>query len=123
MKKFIAAVIVMFSLCLLTPYNAKAEGTWSNMGYGAGSILASCVYSPAKVVYALVGGITGGMAFLVTCGNQDVAQKIWIPSLRGTYVITPEMLKGKEQVQFVGQPETKTHQPQENKVQEDTIKR
>jgi hypothetical protein len=123
MKKFVPAVITILFLCLLTPYNAKAESTLSNVGYGAGSVLASCVYSPAKLVYALVGGFTGGIGFLVTGGNQDVAKKIWTPSVRGTYVITPEMLKGKEQVQFVGQPETKTSQPQENKVQEDSLRR
>ena len=123
MKKFIAAVIIIISLGLLTPCNAKAEGTLSNVGYGAGSVLASCVYSPAKLVYSLVGGFTGGIAFLLTGGNQDVAKKIWTPSVRGTYVINPEMLKGKEQVQFVGQPETKTYQPQENKVQEDSLRR
>lgn len=123
MKKFIAAVIIILSLCLLTPCNAKAEGTGSNVGYGAGSVLASCVYSPAKVAYALLGGLTGGLGFLLTGGNQDVANKIWTPSLRGTYVINPDMLKGKEQVQFVGQPDTKTYQPQENKVQEDSLRR
>lgn len=79
------------------------------------------------MVYALVGGLTGGMAFLLACGNQDVAKKIWTPSLRGTYVITPDMLKGKEQVQFVGQPErqpeTKTDQGQENQVREDSLRK
>jgi len=123
MKKFIAAVIIILSLCLLTPYNAKAESTTSNVGYGAGSVLASCVYSPAKLVYAGVGGLTGGIGFLLTGGNQDVAKKIWTPSVRGTYVITPDMLKGKEQVQFVGQPEKKTYPPQENHVQEDSLGR
>jgi len=123
MKKIIAAVIIILALGLSSPYNANAEGTGSNVGYGAGSVLASCVYSPAKVVYALLGGLTGGVAYGLTGGNQDVAKKIWTPSLRGTYVITPEMLKGKERVEFVGQPETKTHQPQENHVQEDSLGR
>jgi len=123
MKNFIATAIMVFALGLITPYNVKAEGTGSNVGYGAGSVLASCFYSPAKLVYAGVGGLTGGIGFLLTGGNQDVAKKIWTPSVRGTYVITPEMLKGKEQVQFVGQPETKTYQPQENKVQEDSLRR
>jgi hypothetical protein len=123
MKKFFAAVIVIFALCMLTPYNLKAESTASNVGYGAGSVLASCVYSPAKLVYALGGGLTGGMAYLITGGNQDVAQKIWTPSVRGTYVITPDMLKGKEQVQFVGEPEKKTYQPQENKIREDSLRK
>jgi hypothetical protein len=123
MKKFIATAIIVLALGLLTPYNVKAEGTGSNVGYGVGSVLASCVYSPAKLVYAGVGGLTGGLGFLLSGGSQDVAKKIWTPSVRGTYVITPDMLKGKEQVQFVGQPETKTYQHQENKVQEDTLRK
>jgi hypothetical protein len=123
MKKFIAILIIILALGFVAPCNAKAEGTGSNVGYGVGSVLASCVYSPAKLVYAGVGGLTGGLGFLLTGGNQDVAKKIWTPSVRGTYVITPDILKGKEQVQFVGQPETKINQPQENKVQEDTLGR
>jgi len=123
MKKTIATAIIVFALGLIIPYNVKAEGTGSNLGYGVGSVLASCVYAPAKLVYAGVGGLTGGVGYMLTGGNKDVAQKIWTPSVRGTYVITPEMLKGKEQVQFVGQPERKTYQPQENNVQEDTLRR
>ena len=123
MKKFIASVIIILSLSLFIPYRAKAEGTGSNVGYGVGSVLATCLYSPAKLVYAGVGGLTGGLGFLLTGGDQDVANKIWTPSVRGTYVITPEILKGKEEVQFVGQPETKTYQPQENQVQEDSLAR
>jgi len=123
MKKFVAVVIIILSLVLLAPYNAKAESTTSNVGYGAGSVLASCIYSPVKVTYALLGGLTGGVAYGLTGGNADVAKKIWTPSLRGTYVVTPDMLKGKEEVQFVGQPETKTYPPQENRVQEDSLGR
>ena len=123
MKKFIAIVIIVIALGLLTPYNAKAESTASNVGYGVGSVFASCLYSPAKLVYAGLGGLTGGIGFLLTGGNQDVAKKIWTPSVRGTYVITPDMLKGKDEVQFVGQSEKKTPQPQENKIQEDSLRR
>jgi hypothetical protein len=126
MKNFIATAIIVFALGLITPYNVKAEGTGSNVGYGVGSVLASCVYSPAKLVYAGVGGLTGGIGFLLTGGNQDVAKKIWTPSVRGTYVVTPDMLKGKEKVQFVGKPEDcqpPSNQPQENQVQEDSLAR
>jgi hypothetical protein len=101
MKTFIAVVIIILSLCFLTPYNVKAEGTGSNVGYGVGSVLASCVYSPAKVVYAGVGGLTGGIAFLLTGGNQDVAKKIWTPSV-GAHVTTPEILKEKNEFSLSG---------------------
>ena len=102
MRKALGVIIVL-SLCLLAPYGAaRAEGTLSNVGYGTGSVLASCLYSPAKLLYAMVGGLTGGIAYGLTGGNVDVANKIWKPTLRGTYVVTPDMLKCKEDIQFVG---------------------
>ena len=126
MKKSIIVLIFALSVCLFIPCNAKAEGTLSNAGYGAGSVLVSCVYSPAKVTYALLGGLTGGVAYGLTGGNGDVAKKIWTPSLRGTYVVTPDMLKGKEEVQFVGRSEgnanpTSANQAQQDQVQEDSL--
>ena len=104
MKKFVAAMVII-SFFLLTPFNAQAEGTLSNVGYGLGAAFSSCVYSPVKVVYALAGALTGGIAYGLTVGNRDVADSIWVPSLRGDYVITPDMLKGTETVEFVGRPE------------------
>jgi hypothetical protein len=123
MKNLIVIAIIILALGFFALDNAEAEGTGSNVGYGAGSVLASCLYSPAKVTYAVLGGVTGGLGFLLSGGSQDVASKIWTPSLRGTYVVTPDMLKGKEEVEFVGKPETKNCQPQENRVQEDSLAR
>lgn len=126
MKKLVASAIIVFALGFVIPGNAKAEGTGSNLGYGVGSVLATCLYSPAKVTYGLLGGVTGGLGYALTGGNQDVAKKIWTPSLRGTYVVTPDMLKGKDEVQFVGKPEdcqSAGNEPQENSVKEDSLAR
>ena len=48
---------------------------------------------PAKMVYSALGGLTGGLAFALTGGDMDTAEKVWVPSMGGTYIITPGMLK------------------------------
>jgi len=104
MKYIIQVSIVILSIIIISPGLASA-GTAGDAGWGIGSILASCVYSPIKLVYATLGGVTGGLAYLLTGFNSDVANAIWVPSLRGTYVIAPEILKGNEPIQFVGRRE------------------
>ncbi len=69
---------------------------------GIGSALLTLVYFPAKLVYALLGGIVGGFTYGLTGGDLELAQGVWEPSFYGTYVITPDHLKGNEPVRFVG---------------------
>ena len=64
----------------------------------------SVLYTPLKVVYAGLGGIMGGLAYLVTAGNEQVAQSIWDASLHGTYWLTAKHLQGKETIHFKGEP-------------------
>jgi hypothetical protein len=42
------------------------------------------------------------MAYLLTVGNLDTAESIWSPSLGGTYVVTPAMLRNEEPILFSG---------------------
>lgn len=111
MKKWCMCVLVVVVL-LGGVSPARAESTWSNFGMGAGAVLTSCLYSPAKLVYATLGAVTGGMAYLLTVGNTDIACNIWDPSLRGTYIITPNMLRGKEEIRFVGRRAERSESPQ-----------
>jgi len=73
-----------------------------DLGYGVGSVLASILYSPAKITYAGLGLITGGLGFVLSGGNTDVATTIINPAVRGNYVVTPRHLKGEEPLVFVG---------------------
>jgi hypothetical protein len=66
------------------------------------TVLSNVVYIPAKVIYAGTGTVVGGLAYVLTIGDSDTAQKIWDPSLGGTYAITPAMLRGEERVSFSG---------------------
>jgi hypothetical protein len=81
-----------------------AEGgvDWPGVGYGALAIVADAVYVPAKLVYATLGGITGGAAYGVTGGNMQTANTIWRSSLGGDYVVTPRMVRGEDPIYFSG---------------------
>ena len=82
---------------------AEEKGSQSNeAALGIGSALLTIVYFPAKLVYATLGGIVGGLTYAVTGGDLETAQSVWEPSFYGTYVITPDHLKGNEPVRFYG---------------------
>jgi hypothetical protein len=75
---------------------------WKGAGIGAATLLANVGYIPAKTVYAILGGITGGAGYALTGGNQQTANSIWRSSLGGDYVLTPDMISGQTPVHFSG---------------------
>jgi hypothetical protein len=79
-----------------------AEPVGQEAGYGVGAALASIFYIPAKVTYAGLGLLTGGLGYVLTGGRADVANNIIYPAIGGNYVVTPSHLKGSEPIYFVG---------------------
>ena len=91
------------------PNNQPAEQpVGSEAGYGVGAALASVFYIPAKVTYAGLGLLTGGLGWVLTGGRSDVANNIIYPAIGGNYVVTPSNLKGTEPLYFVGAPPPET---------------
>ena len=74
----------------------------AHYGLGVGAALCSVVYGPVKIVYATLGSITSGFAWLFTGGRTDIAREIITASVRGDYVVTPENLTFNEPLQFTG---------------------
>ena len=82
---------------------AEEETSQSNeamLGFGSG--LLTLVYLPLKTAYAIVGTVVSGLAYAVTGGDLETAKMVFEPSVYGTYVITPDNLKGNEPVRFFG---------------------
>jgi hypothetical protein len=79
-----------------------SETTPEGIGLQAASVVTSVLYLPFKGVMALTGGLAGGIAYLFSAGNMDVAEAVWGPSVYGTYLITPDHLTGRKPVQFFG---------------------
>ena len=77
-------------------------------GWGALTVLTNAIYMPAKLVYATLGGLTGGLAFALTGGDTQTAETVWVTTMGGTYVVTPNMLRGEEAIAFSGTQSTTT---------------
>ncbi len=88
------------------PQPADNNVNWPGAGYGAGALLCNVIYIPAKLVYAILGGIVGGGTYLITAGNQQAANTVWRSSLGGDYVVTPQMLAGQQPINFSGPTDT-----------------
>lgn len=81
---------------------APSEDVWSQVGWGALTGLSNLLYFPAKLVYAGLGGLTGGLALGLTGGDMSTAESIWEPSLKGDYFLTPSMVQGEDPISFAG---------------------
>ncbi len=88
------------------PQPADNNVNWPGAGYGAGALLCNVLYIPAKLVYAILGGVVGGGTYLITAGNQQAANTVWRSSLGGDYVVTPQMLAGQQPINFSGPTDT-----------------
>src|SRR2546430_12664906 len=61
----------------------QKEGVGEEAGYGIGAALASVFYIPAKVTYAGLGLITGGLCWAVSGGGGGANPKNYQPSRPG----------------------------------------
>ena len=69
-------------------------------GMGTATVAANVVYVPVKLGYALLGGMTGGVAYVLTGANYNVAERVWVPSIGGNYILSADQLRGAEPIQF-----------------------
>ncbi|HJT22593.1 MAG TPA: hypothetical protein VJ746_19125 [Nitrospira sp.] len=81
---------------------ADDSGTVGGAGLQAASWLATVPYGAAKVVYAIGGGLVGGLAWVMTGGNTDIAKAIWSPTMTGHYIVQPQNLTGDKSLHFMG---------------------
>ncbi len=84
--------------------NEQTENNGTQYGLGAASVFLSIPYGMVKFVFATLGGIFGGFTYAFSGANEKAAKSVWDTSMRGTYVITPEHLKGEKSIRFFGVP-------------------
>ena len=104
MRKLIAmSFVVTMLVATANVAPARAANYWSDLGFGVAAVGTNLLYFPAKLVYAAVGGVTGGLAYGLTAGDYEAAEHIWSPSIGGTWVVTPDMLRGREPFLYAGE--------------------
>ena len=102
MKTAIALLLGVLLLGQLSVAAAKVdanENTPQQVAYGAGSVFGTLVYSPVKASFCILSGVAGAFTAI---GSPSTAGKVVGAGCRGTWEITPAVLKGREQVKFVG---------------------
>jgi hypothetical protein len=75
------------------------ESTPEQVTFGVGSVLGTLVYAPLKATFCILGGLA---AAATTIASPPTAGRLVGTTCRGTWVITPDTLRGKAPVQFVG---------------------
>ncbi len=81
---------------------AWAESQAAEAGIGTAAALTSLIYGPVKVTYATLGLVFGGIAWGLSGGDSDVMNAIVTPAVRGDYVVTPDILRGRDSLVFLG---------------------
>ena len=98
--------LVLTCAMVTAPGFALAENEAKDMaqeaGVGVGTAIASLVYAPIKLTYALGGLVVGGLAWAFSGGDSEVASVVLTPSLRGDYVVTRSQLMGRQEIEFFG---------------------
>jgi len=110
MRKW-SVMLLLVSLLMVAVPRAEA-GYGKDAGMGVACVFINVLYMPAKLVYATLGGLTGGVAYLLTGLNYDVADRVWAPSLGGNYVVTPAHLRNEQTLYFSGAVEESPREPQ-----------
>lgn len=105
----VAAVLAATLAATVRPAAAEEDKNRfaTDFGYGVAAFFTNLIYMPTKFVYATLGGITGGFAYVLTGFKYDLAREIWVPSTGGDYVVTPSMLKGEDPIYFSGTTQPK----------------
>lgn len=101
MGKTLSALLCGSVLMLSTPSTASATADYlEDAGIGTATVAANVFYIPAKLTYATLGGITGGLAYLLTGTNREIAERVWTPSMGGDYVLRHQHIRGEEIIYF-----------------------
>jgi len=101
MKRVLAFVRGFFFLGQSSAALAGPEAsTPEQVVQGAGSALGTLVYSPLKASFCILGGVASAFTAIA---SPSTAGKVVGASCGGTWMITPDVLKGREPVKFVGE--------------------
>ncbi len=101
--------VALIALCAVATASASAADEpsrqvqgGSDVGMVIGSIVFSAVYLPLKVAYAAVGIPVAGLTSLITQGNDEIANEVFVSATQGDYFVTVSHLRNPGTLQFVG---------------------
>lgn len=76
------------------------ESTLSQVGVGTGSVVSSVVYFPLKTALCAMGGL--GTIYTSLFVGPKTTHEVISTACRGTWAISPAVIRGEESVTFMG---------------------
>ena len=102
MKRTLSMAAVLALLLVGRPAVSHATDGGQEFSKAIAAAALDLVYTPAKVLTAIVGLPIGAMTGVLTGGDTRSAYAVWVPTASGTYFITAANIEGREPVQFFG---------------------
>jgi hypothetical protein len=99
-RRLIAAAVLLGLVVTTRP--AAAITQLEEAGRAAASIGVNIFYVPAKALTALVGFVIGGFVGVATGGDERASYAILVPTMSGTWFVTPDQVDGSKPIEFFG---------------------
>lgn len=102
MRILVACLLAVALLTSAPGLTGRAHASaGQDAAYGAGSVFTTLLYAPLKTSFCILGGVTS--ALTLPFGGTQTAGKVATAACGGTWIITPDTLRGKESVHFIGE--------------------
>ena len=96
----ITLLLMAFLAC--GPVRAQDRDPGREFGLAGASVAANLLYTPPKLLTALIGLPLGALTGVCTGLNVRSMYAVWVPTVTGTYFITPAHLEGTRPIEFFG---------------------
>ena len=96
----ITLLLMAFLAC--GPARAQDRTPGREFGLAGASVAANLLYTPPKLLTALIGLPLGALTGVFTGWNVRSMYAVWVPTVTGTYFVTPAHLEGTRPIEFFG---------------------
>ena len=96
----ITLLLMAFLAC--GPARAQDRDPGREFGLAGASAAANLLYTPPKLLTALIGLPLGAITGVCTGWNVRSMYAVWVPTVTGTYFVTPAHLEGTRSIEFFG---------------------
>jgi hypothetical protein len=93
MKPSSLLVALAITIALVAPVFAESNDAVDKAAAGIGVTIGNAVFFPFKVISAAWGAGMGGLSFIVSGGDKELAQQSWRDTTEGPYAITQEFAR------------------------------
>ncbi len=95
-------ILLLAGLLGGVPARARAHDIGRDFGLAGASVGLNLLYTPPKLLTAFTGFLVGTATAVFTGCDVRSMYAVWVPTVTGTYFITPAHLEGEKPIEFLG---------------------